>query len=559
MKKICDNNSSHPVNWGGGQRAFALIVFSFIFVNLVSAVTIISDTSVNSTSFNVGGNLTLGQKITFALGEVIDNIVDGWVRVTGGLNVTEGLVVGGDLSVNDSVFFVNATSGNVGIGTAIPGSELDVNGNIHVNSSILSPTGTLTLGGTGGTNNENITIDGETMADKVSVKSSGSIAFDNPTYDDLVEIGSTVAQYGATGIMNTWFRSGDTDQYIGFRAGTTEDYKSYLAWYDYEETIHEWLMGRNSANQFILYDKDGIAHRLVLNSGGDSYISSAGTGAVIINKDVPDNGSGTGGFEVWSGGAGSVQWFDVAAAATILFNGANLQINSPGDDKNVIIEHDDTTTNIKSSSGGIKLSAGNGLFYLQHNNSTTAYLHGSTLTDQVTLQVLDAGGNQFILSNGDSSFVQDFDHPFQTDPTLFIHSDTSPNDDNTEWLSMAYINAMDYARIETGKGDLALMPAGNVGIGISSPSAKLDINASGAALNVQNETGSSKFFVNATSGNVGINTTSPNSTLTVNGIMQTLPRSSATCDSTTEGGIYYDSDDNHFYGCNSTAWVQLNN
>jgi len=33
-------------------------------------------------------NFTLGQKITFALGETIDNIVDGWVRITGGLNVT---------------------------------------------------------------------------------------------------------------------------------------------------------------------------------------------------------------------------------------------------------------------------------------------------------------------------------------------------------------------------------------------------------------------------------------------------------------------------------------
>jgi len=37
---------------------------------------------------NFTGNLTLGQKITFAFGEFIDNIVDGWVRITGNLNVT---------------------------------------------------------------------------------------------------------------------------------------------------------------------------------------------------------------------------------------------------------------------------------------------------------------------------------------------------------------------------------------------------------------------------------------------------------------------------------------
>jgi len=36
----------------------------------------------------VGGNLTLAQKITFAFGEIIDNIVDGWLTITGNLNVT---------------------------------------------------------------------------------------------------------------------------------------------------------------------------------------------------------------------------------------------------------------------------------------------------------------------------------------------------------------------------------------------------------------------------------------------------------------------------------------
>ena len=36
------------------------------------------------------GNFTLGDKITFALGEMVDNLVNGWVRVTGNLNVSEG-------------------------------------------------------------------------------------------------------------------------------------------------------------------------------------------------------------------------------------------------------------------------------------------------------------------------------------------------------------------------------------------------------------------------------------------------------------------------------------
>jgi len=39
-------------------------------------------------NFNIQGNLTLWDKITFKLGEVIDNIVDGWIRIIGNLNVT---------------------------------------------------------------------------------------------------------------------------------------------------------------------------------------------------------------------------------------------------------------------------------------------------------------------------------------------------------------------------------------------------------------------------------------------------------------------------------------
>jgi autotransporter adhesin len=58
-------------------------------------------------------------------------------------------------------------------------------------------------------------------------------------------------------------------------------------------------------------------------------------------------------------------------------------------------------------------------------------------------------------------------------------------------------------------------------------------------------------------GNIGISTATPSASLEVNGIIKTTPRSAATCDVTTEGGIYYDSDDKHFYGCDGTNWVQL--
>lgn len=50
---------------------------------------------------------------------------------------------------------------------------------------------------------------------------------------------------------------------------------------------------------------------------------------------------------------------------------------------------------------------------------------------------------------------------------------------------------------------------GNVGIGTSSPSSKLEIQGDGSVFDIQNSTGTSKFFVNSTSGSVGIGTSSP--------------------------------------------------
>jgi hypothetical protein len=61
---------------------------------------------------NQSTNLTIGQKITFALGQVVDAITSGWVRITGNTNVTGNLTVPG---------------GRVGIGTMSPDAKLHIN------------------------------------------------------------------------------------------------------------------------------------------------------------------------------------------------------------------------------------------------------------------------------------------------------------------------------------------------------------------------------------------------------------------------------------------------
>jgi len=86
---------------------------------------------------------------------------------------------------------------------------------------------------------------------------------------------------------------------------------------------------------------------------------------------------------------------------------------------------------------------------------------------------------------------------------------------------------------DLGNGSLRWRNAyfsGNVGIGATTPLAKLQINDSSAsgALLVTNVSGSAVFFVNGSSGNVGIGTTSPGSLLEVNKNQNTLTTIGAT-------------------------------
>jgi len=90
-------------------------------------MTDIDAVNLTAGSFTATGNISLGEKITFALGEVIDNLVDGLIKITGSLNITENLNVIGNITggspvkikgslkvINDSgdsQFSVNSTTG----------------------------------------------------------------------------------------------------------------------------------------------------------------------------------------------------------------------------------------------------------------------------------------------------------------------------------------------------------------------------------------------------------------------------------------------------------------
>ncbi len=82
------------------KSSCAILVF-FLFLILFSGQAIAS-TTVTDTSIVTTGNLTLGEKIVFNLGEAMDNIIDGWITITGNFNITGNATVSGtSLRVNN--------------------------------------------------------------------------------------------------------------------------------------------------------------------------------------------------------------------------------------------------------------------------------------------------------------------------------------------------------------------------------------------------------------------------------------------------------------------------
>lgn len=114
------------------------------------------------------------------------------------------------------------------------------------------------------------------------------------------------------------FESGiDLDQYIAIKAGTTNSKRAYFAWFDAVSNDYRWLMGRNADNNFILFDRDAILHRLWFTAAGSSRISAGANGGVSINQDA---GSGTN-IYFYSGGASPTLIGDFRLGRNRFFDG----------------------------------------------------------------------------------------------------------------------------------------------------------------------------------------------------------------------------------------------
>ena len=106
--------------------------------------------------------------------------------------------------------------------------------------------------------------------------------------------------------------------------------------------------------------------------------------------------------------------------------------------------------NLSLRSAGEKILIGNasgadilGLRYVDSENQTLFYTGGSVGRHLAFVDFTYRSRN--------------FDHGVQTDPTLFIHSASDPDIDNTQWIGFFH-NKTD-AQIQSGKGDVVIEPA----------------------------------------------------------------------------------------------------
>lgn len=260
------------------------------------------------------------------------------------------------------------------------------------NLQLLTDSGTMVLGGVGNTNNENITINFESSA-------------------NLGRINSTT---GASVMMDVTLRSND-DIGLGFGA----DLYSYFVW----ETIGNDNLQLGTS---------------VGNASYSGYISIMETADMGNANRSP---SGTSSDPVLRG-----------------YSSDATQANDYWE-----LYHDQTNTYFITGNGSLFLDPGNGTLNLRgvsnENNLAILDSSGNTLfkivgretEDQLLFGLNDNAGNQLIIMN-DANVSTDYSKATQTNPTLYIQSDTT----TVAQYGALYHDQTDFV-IDTGTGNIKLL------------------------------------------------------------------------------------------------------
>jgi len=255
-------------------------------------------------------------------------------------------------------------------------------GDITTIGEILNSTGTLTLGGVGNTNNENLTFDFESAENTVTMSSSsGATQLNFPiqfSMSDLIGI-----KFGSSADSRfLWDTTGNDHLDLGLKVGSSAQ-----------------------SGYFMLVEDDdrNDADRSPLATSADP----------VLRVYSSDDTSATDYLEIYHD----------QADAIIANGGGDIEIKSASQR----LEISPTAASGNTMTLNMKDDGGNNALGIQIN----------TNIDQVSFGLEDSTGNQLVLSNY-GVYGLDHDHDLTTNPTLFVHSDLSPNVSNNQWGSLAH-------------------------------------------------------------------------------------------------------------------------
>jgi len=447
---------------------------------------------------NVTENLTLGQKLTFSLRESIDNLVDGFLRVTGSLNVTESLIilggvnVTGDLSINQEI---NLTAlGNI-----------DASGTISADT--LSAISTLNVGG--GFNAGGLTIQSD--GDIVTVGDilfSGNITIVNVSVTNFNVNGSVTP-----GIDNTFDLGNESFRWRSIYAVGMNLTSNNLELVG-NLTVDTGTLFVDSGNDKVGIGKTNPATELDVAGGiNASTLNISGNVNLAYNSGNVGIGTTSPNFKLDVAGPINASGLNITGNALIK---GDLNVTGTSYLGDITINADNiTTNNIVSRDGNIS-------FF----NDSGDELMRITSLGRVGIGVTDPDSTLEVKSNVDNSasWVTNADAAIKI-ANLDANGDAILKfEDSTARIVYGADSDNDILKFnsrQSGNSDseaVVIDNNGQVGIGTTSPTYKLEVAGNMSVAGFVNMSanvslGTGVLFVDNTSSRVGIGTTSPDNLL----------------------------------------------
>ncbi len=262
-----------------------------------------------------------------------------------------------------------------------------------------------------------------------------------------------------------------------------------------------------------------IAHNIIRNNGAEGILIEGAADiaglSIEFNRIYDDQGSPTQTYGIRNTSSGTITDFTelgnfYSGNTTAIFSGLptdgeittnsnfaigttspllDFEVNGTasvtgiatfGDSVSQSIQIDGSNGTIEATAGGLKFKtqSAQATFITDGGTNTGTLFFGNaadnyalrfrafTNYDQVLFASSDSVGNQIVLTTADN-YDKDHDHAVQTNPTLFVHSNTDPDTANDQWMSMTHNQTSGY--ISSSKGgislDTSVMITGNTTFG----------------------------------------------------------------------------------------------